>query len=171
MTLRQGILLAAAAGALAGVWRTFSMPSGAVAEEGLPAPDIRLTDITGQTAALTHYKGKVVLLDFWASWCDSCREELPMLKRIQSRYHPEGLEILAASVDEEGPRAVIPFAAQNKLPWRVLLADNDSAKAYGVSGLPTKYIIDRRGVVFRKYPGLVDEPTLEQDITEALRLN
>lgn len=132
--------------------------------EGSPAPALELADLDGQPAALTHYLGRVVLLDFWATWCEQCQEELPELKRIHGAYRGRGFELLAASVDAEGRKALVPFAGKNRVPWRILVADAASVRAYGILGLPTKFLIDRDGIIARKYAGPVEPAELERVI-------
>lgn len=159
---------AAAAAGLAVAWwalRGAQAPEGPV--EGAAAPELRLADLSGQAASLSQYRGKVVLVDFWATWCEACREELPDLKRLHGNLHPKGFELLGASLDEDGRKALLPFVAENSIPWRVLLGDENAVRAYNVYGLPAKFLIDRDGIVARKYVGWVEPAELERDI-EAL---
>lgn len=139
-------------------------------KEGAQAPALRLTDVAGQSATLAQYRGQVVLLDFWATWCDSCVLEVPDLRAIHSRYRSKGFEILAASVDVDGRKALLPFIAQHSIPWRVLVADSDTTRAYKVFGLPAKFLIDSEGLVSRRYDGPVDPRVLETDIRRLLRM-
>ncbi|MBI3549739.1 MAG: TlpA family protein disulfide reductase [Elusimicrobia bacterium] len=137
--------------------------------EGLPAPGLVLTDLSGQKAALGDYKGKVVLLDFWATWCDACKEEMPDLKKLYAKLHPQGLEFLAPSMDEDGKKVVVPFVAENSIPWRVLLASEESVRAWSIYGLPTKFLIDRNGAIAHKYVGAVDTAEIERDAQTLLK--
>lgn len=141
-----------------------------VVREGAAAPPIRLTDVAGQSHTLAQYRGSVVLLDFWATWCDTCVVELPDLRRLHDRYRSKGFEILAASVDVDGRKALLPFIAQHSIPWRVLLADGETTRAYRVFGLPAKFLIDAEGSVARRYDGPVDLSVLETDIRRLLRM-
>jgi peroxiredoxin len=138
--------------------------------EGSPAPRIELTDVSGQRAALAQYKGRVVLLDFWATWCDSCTAELPELRKLYDKYRPSGFEILAASVDADGRRKVVPYIAEHSIPWRVLLADADTTSAYRVWGLPAKFLIDPEGLIARRYEGPVDPRALESEVRRLLKM-
>lgn len=133
-----------------------------------PAPPTEFTDISGQTASLQQYRGKVVLLDFWATWCAACIDELPDLKKLHAALRGEDFELLAASLDEAGPAAVRPFATRNAIPWRIAFADEASIQDFQVFGLPTKFLIDRKGNIARKYIGGVDPRSLEQDIRKLL---
>ncbi|MBI4424461.1 MAG: TlpA family protein disulfide reductase [Elusimicrobia bacterium] len=139
-------------------------------EAGKPAPAIRLTDVAGQSASLAQYRGRVVLLDFWATWCQTCLVELDDLKVLHARYRPQGLEIVAASVDAEGRRVLVPFIAQHAIPWRVVMADPKATRTYAIFGLPAKFLIDRRGLVARRFDGPVDPDALEKEIRQLLEL-
>lgn len=149
-------------------WRPASRPPLA---EGKAAPALRLTDVAGQSATLAQYRGRVVLLDFWATWCESCVVEMPELKELHRKYRAKGFEILGASVDADGRRALLPFIAQHSIPWRILVADAEASKDYRVFGLPAKFLIDQEGLLSRRYDGPVSPRTLEQDIRRLLRLS
>lgn len=166
--MKQHHLAAVAAIALVGLIILASRRPIDQAREGQPAPTLRLVDVSGQEAALSQYLGKVVLIDFWATWCTTCIDELPDMKAIYTKYSPRGLVILAPSMDAEGRKVLLPFIAEHKIPWRVLIGDQHSSKTFDVYGLPTKYLIDRNGVVARKYSGPVDPGALEKDIQSLL---
>ncbi len=144
--------------------------SRAPLKEGGPAPAIRLTDVAGQSATLSQYRGRVVLLDFWATWCESCEVEVPDLKRLHDKYRAKGLEILGASVDEGGRKTLLPFIAQHSIPWRGLVADSETTRTYRIFGLPAKFLIDPDGTVARRYDGPVDPKLLETEIRRLLKL-
>ncbi|MDE2292322.1 MAG: TlpA family protein disulfide reductase [Elusimicrobia bacterium] len=131
-------------------------PSGPAV--GTAAPDFHLTDLSGRTVSLADYKGKVVLLDFWATWCPSCEAEIPELKEVDASFKGKDFAVLAASVDEGGPEVVAKYAAEKTLPYRVLFADDSAARAYRVYTLPATFLIGRDGLIARKY---VDPPTAE----------
>lgn len=167
------ILLAARALAvLAGLgllaWLALRGPAPSGPREGSPAPPLELVDLGGQSASLEQYRGRVVLLDFWASWCGGCIEELPRLKSLHAAYHPLGLELLAPSLDEGGRADIAAFAREQGIPWRVFTMEPERARAYGVLGLPTKYLIGRDGIVARKYVGVPDPQELERDLRSLL---
>lgn len=133
-----------------------------------PAPAFQLSDLAGRVVSLSDYKGQVVFLNFWATWCDSCREELPGVNALYSRYRKQGFVVLAPSIDAEGRRAVLPFVARSGLDFPVLLSDSKTVRAYEVFGLPTGYLIDAQGRLARKYIGAVDAKDLENDILKQL---
>lgn len=127
-------------------------PGGKGLAVGEPAPELRLTDLSGRTATLADYRGRVVLLDFWATWCLSCEQEVPELKALHGRFSGRGLTILGASVDQGAPGAVARFASEHELPYPVLFAQPDALRAYRVFGLPAKFLIDPKGLIAAKYP-------------------
>lgn len=135
---------------------------------GSPAPEFRLADLSGRTASLADYKGKVVLVDFWATWCSSCEVELPELKKVHAKYPEADFALLAVSVDQAGPDVVARYVAEKAMPFRVLFADEATPKAYRVFGLPTKFLIARDGTIVGKYLDPPLREKLEADIQAAL---
>jgi peroxiredoxin len=158
----------AAAGllALALAWLAAS-PGRRGPSPGSPAPDVLLAELSGRALPLAQTRGKVVLLDFWATWCDSCAAEVPGLKDLQARLAGRDFVLLAASVDDKAAD-VAAFAARERPPYRVLLADSSASDAYGVWELPTKFLIDRDGRVARRYAGGADLREIESDIIRLL---
>lgn len=135
---------------------------------GSIAPEFRLADLSGRTASLADYKGKVVLVDFWATWCTSCEVELPDLKKVHNKFAATDFALLAVSVDEAGPDVVARYAAEKSMPFRILFADDATPKAYRVFGLPTKFLIARDGTIVKKYLDPPARETLESDIQAAI---
>ncbi|MFA6031089.1 MAG: TlpA disulfide reductase family protein [Elusimicrobiota bacterium] len=164
--LARWTLAAVAAAGLA--WLLYCAPRGGGLAPGAQAPDFRLSDLAGRPISLSDLRGRVVLVDFWATWCGTCAEEIPALKDLYGRYRGAEFELLAAAVDQGDSSEVALFARSNGLPYPVLLADYATARAYGVSGIPTKYLIDRAGVVRRRYYGETDPSTLAADIDALL---
>lgn len=128
------------------------------------APDFQVADMAGQPVSLSKYRGQVVLLNFWASWCATCKEETPDLDKLHARMKPKGFTVLALSVDEGGMKPVMGFVARYNPSFPVALSDRATAVAYGVYGLPVSFLIDQKGVVRRVYHGPIDEPAVENDI-------
>ena len=143
-------------------------PAPAGLAVGSPAPEFRLADLSGRSASLADYRGKVVLVDFWATWCSSCEVELPELKKVHAKYPAAEFALLAVSVDEAGPGVVARYAAEKALPFRVLFADEATPRAYRVFGLPTKFLIARDGTIVKKYLDPPARETLESDIRSAI---
>jgi len=110
--------------------------------------------LDGQPFDINQYKGKVVVVDFWATWCGPCRQELPNLKNVYEKYHSKGLEVVGVSLDENKDD-LIKFLAENHLPWKILVSteahhsgfDNPIADNYGISGIPTVFLMNRQGKV------------------------
>jgi thiol-disulfide isomerase/thioredoxin len=135
------------------------------------APDFALASPDGRTVTLSSQKGRLVLLNFWATWCDSCMEELPVLQKLQSEHAGESFELLALSVDDDPPKAVPPFAAAHRLNFPILYADQKTMAAYAVRLLPTSYLIAPDGTIIRRYVGPLDERAVENDILSFLKPN
>lgn len=135
-----------------------------------PAPDFALPDYkSGDTIRLSQYRGKVVLLNFWATWCPPCRREIPDFIEVQRALRPQGFEIIGLSLDEGGAQDVAPFARQVGINYAVALGNQDVATLYGgIRGIPTSFLIDREGSIARTFPGMVDRQTLEQSIKALL---
>jgi len=130
-----------------------------------PAPDFSLTDLNGKTVTLSQYKGKVIILDFWATWCPPCRSEIPHFIDLYNRYQDKGLVIIGVALDEEGAKVVKPFVDEYKMNYPVLLGNADIQKAYGgIQGIPTTFIIDKNGKVVDMFTGYRDEPVFEKRI-------
>lgn len=124
-----------------------------------PAPDFALKDAGGQSVKLSDFKGKVVVLNFWATWCGPCTLEIPWFEQFEQQYRSKGLEIVGVSMDEEGWGVVKPYIAEHKINYRVLLGNDSVGQLYGgVDSLPTTFIIDREGrFAFPPHVGLAEK--------------
>jgi thiol-disulfide isomerase/thioredoxin len=136
-----------------------------------PAPDFALASPEGTTATLSSHKGRVVLLNFWATWCDSCKEELPVLEKLRQEHAGDAFDLLAVDVDDDPAKAVPPFAAAHGLKFSILYADRKTEEAYAVRLLPTSFLIAPDGTIVRRYVGPLDERAVENDILGLLRSN
>lgn len=132
------------------------------------APDFALKDPAGRTVALSAQKGRIVLLNFWATWCDSCRVEFPALEDLQRRAGDRYV-LLAVSVDDDPAKAVPPFVKSHGLSFPIAYGDQATLRAYAVSTLPTTYLIGPDGAIARRYVGPLDEAAVENDILALLR--
>lgn len=126
-----------------------------------PAPDFVRTDLNGQPIDLKVYRGKVVLLNFWATWCAPCQVELPRFEAWQQKYDAQGLQVLTVSMDDQDA-PVKRSVRRLRLGFPVMMGDAKLAEAYGgVLGLPISFLIDRNGVVVAKIKGETDLDKLE----------
>jgi thiol-disulfide isomerase/thioredoxin len=138
---------------------------------GSMAPEIGLKDLSGRGVSIAGLKGKVVLVDFWASWCSPCREELPILNALYKKYRERGFEVVAVNQDQS-PDKVRSFLSSMPLAFRVV---HDGGKAvagrYAPSKMPTSFLIDRRGIVRHVHAGFrpSDKAALEAQVEGLLR--
>jgi peroxiredoxin len=128
--------------------------------------DFTVKDMNGESVKLSAFKGKVILLDFWATWCPPCKAEIPGFVELQETYRDQGLQVVGVSVDDT-PDKLKPFAAEFKMNYPVLvgLERDDLQDAYGpMWGIPTTYLIARDGRICRKNSGIVGKARYESDI-------
>lgn len=136
---------------------------------GRLAPDFALTDLSGKTVRLADFKDKVVLLDFWATWCAPCREEIPDFVELQKQYAEKGFTLLGISLDEEGAVVVKPFAQQFGINYPVVIGNTQVSTAYGgMQALPTAFLIGRDGRILEAFVGDRARPDFERAIRSAL---
>ena len=132
----------------------YNPSSGPGPENGLPAPNFSLPDLDGQMVSLADYKGKVVLLNLWATWCPPCVEEMPSMEKLYRELKGEGFEILAVSIDESGAQDVQPFMQKHKLSFPALTDSKGAIKnLYQTTGVPESFIIDKDGILVEKVIG------------------
>lgn len=137
-------------------------------KEGQAAPDFTLKDAGGADLRLAAYKGRVVLLDFWATWCGGCNVEIPWFAEFQSRYKDRGLAVVGVSMDEDGWKVVKPFLEKTKMNYAVVIGTEDLAKRYGVEAMPMTFLIDRGGKIAASHIGLVDKARFEAELVKLL---
>jgi peroxiredoxin len=134
------------------------------------APDFTLEDSTGQPVRLADYKGKVVLLNFWATWCGPCKVEIPWFMEFEKSYRDRGFAVLGVSMDDDGWQAVKPYLAAQRVNYRIALGNDRVSELYGgIDSLPTTVLIDREGRVASVHLGLVSRSEYTTEIQQVLR--
>lgn len=137
-----------------------------------PAPSFEFTDQNGDPVTLDSLKGQVVLLNFWATWCAPCREEMPWFAEFEKEYKDRGFSVVGVSLDDEGWEKVNPYLEEHPgIDYRVVIGSEMTAQVYGgIASLPTTYIIDKEGRIAAVHTGLPagGRPTYEQQIEELL---
>jgi len=152
-------------------WPDKSAPRTAVKDtkERKAAPDFELKDANGKVVHLSDYRGKVVLLDFWATWCGPCGIEIPWFTEFQRKYKDRGFTVLGVSMDDDGWKDVKPFVAEKKINYQIVLGDDKTSDQYGgVEALPTTFVIDREGRIASTHVGLVDKKEFDDAIQKLL---
>jgi cytochrome c biogenesis protein CcmG/thiol:disulfide interchange protein DsbE len=133
-----------------------------------PAPQISLATVDGRTVALSDYRGRPVIVNFWASWCVPCREEFPLLAAARAAHQAEGLEILGV-IHDDSTQSAAAFAATYNAQWPLLVDPNDTAwSAYHGAFVPVSYFIDRNGIVRAVSYGPPPSDSLEQVLAKIL---
>jgi peroxiredoxin len=132
--------------------------------------DFTLKDADGKTVKLSDYKGKVVLLDFFATWCGPCKIEIPWFKEFERTYKDKGFSVLGVSMDDEGWEVVKPFLHDVGVNYRVVIGNDSTAQAYGgVDALPTAFLIDREGRIAATHVGLAGRNEFQDGIEKLLQ--
>ena len=135
------------------------------AQKRQTAPDFTLTSLDGKKITLSAFKGKVVILDFWATWCPPYRAEIPGFVEIYNKYNSSGLVIIGVALDT--PEKVRAFVKSNKITYPVVIGNNDLANLYGgIQGMPTTFVIDKNGKVLTTHVGYVDKAVFVKEFNE-----
>jgi thiol-disulfide isomerase/thioredoxin len=138
------------------------------AATAIPAPAFSLPDLEGNRVELSQFRGKVLVIDFWATWCPPCREAIPELVAMKKKYGPQGFDIVGISLDENPARVIPPFVEQFGINYPIVVANAEVSTAFGgIFGLPTTFIVDRNGNIAQRYIGYVDPAVIARDV-EAL---
>jgi peroxiredoxin len=135
-----------------------------------PAPGFALRSLEGRTVRLSDYREKVVLVNFWATWCGGCKVEMPWLIELERRYRAQGLEIVGVSMDDAGDDVVAKFAKAKNVNYTIVRGNEAVAKAYGnVQQMPQTFLVDRGGNVAGHFTGVPNKGEFEKAIRELLR--
>jgi cytochrome c biogenesis protein CcmG/thiol:disulfide interchange protein DsbE len=123
----------------------------------------------GKVMKLSDLKGKVVVVDFWATWCPPCRAEIPDFVALQKQYGPKGLQIVGVSVDKGGTDGVVKFMKENHINYPILMSDSATEAAYGgIRAIPTTFLIDKKGNLVHKFIGATEKADFEKQIKAVL---
>jgi len=140
-----------------------------VGKNGSVAPDFELKSLDGAQVRLSDFRGKAVLLNFWATWCAPCKIEMPWFVDLQKQYASQGLQVIGVAMDDSGEDTIAKFARQMGVNYPVLIGKEAVGDAYGgVEFLPTTFFIDRQGKVVDRVFGLVSHSDIEDDVKKAL---
>ncbi len=135
----------------------FQSANQAPVRVGLPVPDFTYPGLDGKKVSLSDYRGKVVFVNIWATWCPPCVEEMPSMQKLYQKLKGENFEILAVSIDSKGAKVVAPFMKKYKLTFPALLDYMGTVKRiYKTTGVPESYIIDKDGILIKKVLGPLD---------------
>jgi peroxiredoxin len=145
-------------------------PRGALSQAARkPAPEFSLSDLEGKAVRLSDLRGKVVLLDFWATWCEPCKDEIPQFVGLQDRYRDQGLVVLGVSMDDS-PDPVKKFYAQYKMNYPVVMGTAKTGDDYGgILGLPIAFVLDRRGAIITRHIGATKPEVFDREVQAALQ--
>lgn len=134
------------------------------------APDFTLRDSEGKQVKLSEYAGKVVLLNFWATWCGPCKIEIPWFVEFEKEFKDQGFAVLGVAMDEEGWDVVKPYITDHRVNYRILMGTDMVAESYGgIESLPTTFMIDREGRIAATHVGLVSKGTYRDEIVQLLK--
>lgn len=129
----------------------------AIPRAGQPVPGFKVVSTSGQTVSLDNYRGHVLVIDFFATWCPPCRESIPHLIEMNRKYGKQGLQILGLSLDEDGERVVRTFTEEHRINYPVALAGETVAVDFGIRSVPVMFVIDKKGRIAEIYRGFNDD--------------
>ena len=142
-------------------------------DKSLPkAPEFVLVNLEGKEVKLSDFKKKkVIILDFWATWCGPCRREIPDFVELYDKYQKKGFEMVGISLDQAGPEVVEAFAEEYEINYTLLMDDGKAQKEYGpIRSIPTTFVLDRNHRIYKKYVGFRPKEVFEEDIRTLLGL-
>ena len=136
---------------------------------GTMAPDFTLKTLDGKEVSLSSMKGKAVMVNFWATWCEPCKIEMPWMVELQDKYRKDGFEIIGVAMDDSDNKEIAAFAKKMNVNYTILKGSEKVADLYGgLDGLPTNFFLDRNGKVIDRFKGLRSESVIVDDIKKAL---
>ena len=148
---------------------SLSCSSDKGSRQGGGAPDFTLTSLDGREVRLSQFRGKVVILDFWATWCPPCKMELPHFIELHKEFQDDGLVIIGVSLDKTGVRDVASFVNEWKIPYVIVMGTGEVVRSYGgIRGIPTTFVIGKDGKIYRKYVGYRKKEVFKEDVLKLL---
>jgi len=157
---------------LASCSRPSSLPTGDLKSQAQrkAAPNFSLKDADGNPVTLADYRGKVVLVNFWATWCGPCEAEIPWFIEFEKKYKDQGFAVLGVSMDDDGWKSVRPYVASHKINYRVMIGSELVSQQFGeIESLPTSFVLDREGRIASNHVGLVDKVDYQNEIVKLLQ--
>ena len=140
------------------------------AETGKRAPNFALKSAKGKVVQLSKYRGKVVVVNFWATWCEPCRNEIPDFIELYKKYKSKGVEFIGISVDQDGWEVVKPYVKESGINYPIVLQDDKVVQNYGgFDGIPTTFVIDAKGTIAFEQTGMLTKTQLESKIQSLLK--
>jgi cytochrome c biogenesis protein CcmG/thiol:disulfide interchange protein DsbE len=151
------------------VWQSLAAPTSTQANlkpesARTLAPDFTLRDAAGNELTLSSLKGKVVLLNFWATWCHGCQMEIPWFIEFEKKYGERGLVVVGVSLDSDGWKSVRPWLKEKKVNYPIVIGNANLAKEYGLESMPLTVLIDREGKIADSHSGMVSQSATEQKL-------
>ncbi len=145
------------------------MPLSASSQSKQKAPNFSLKTASGKTIELSKLKGKVVVVNFWATWCPPCRAEIPGFVDLYKKYKNKGVEIVGISLDQNGWDAVNPFLQKNNINYPIVVGNEELSNSYGsIEAIPTTFIIDKKGYIAEHHVGYFEKEKLEKALKSLL---
>jgi peroxiredoxin len=133
-----------------------------LAQKSKPAPNFKLTAHDGRVVELAKLKGKVVVVNFWATWCGPCRKEIPGFMDVHTQYKDKGVVVVGVSLDQDGWEVVKPYVERTKINYPVVVAENGLAEAYEIpNAIPATYVVDKKGNIAKSHIGFMTKAELE----------
>jgi peroxiredoxin len=169
MNVSRVVSIVAVAAAVAVTSCSSRKSEGGEAKAGAAAPNFVLKTAEGGTIDLQALRGKVVVVNFWATWCGPCRSEMPGMMKVYDRLKGRGVEIVGVSLDRRGWEDVRPYLAKNSVNYPIVVGDEDLAKAYNLpNAIPYTVFIDRQGNIVKNHTGYMAEELFEQEVMKLL---